>query len=180
MVTTRSLISTKRDNRALVAVVKDSGAQVFFHQSSWSKEGDLREPVKSGKSKNSYRASGTAATGSSTQTMGLTLRNLIYWGMMGSICNRRGKDLQSQACQAGEEGFKLKSLEKDNLNPSNSYQFDASASNRCPEPREGSQISRTAPKEQHEGISATPTSKSASSGAQLKCLYVKVHNTGNK
>ena len=67
-----------------------------------------------------------------------------------------------------------------NLNPSHSYQFDASASNRCPEPGEGSQVSRRAPEEQHKGIPATPASKSASLGAQLKCLYANAHSMGNK
>lgn len=45
-----------------------------------------------------------------------------------------------------------------NLSPSHSYQFDASASNRCPDPGEGSQVSRRAPEEQHSGITATPAS----------------------
>ncbi|KAK4817029.1 hypothetical protein QYF61_026035 [Mycteria americana] len=45
---------------------------------------------------------------------------------------------------------------------------------------EGSQVSRRAPEEQHKRIPANPASKSASSGAQLKCLYVNAHSTGNK
>ena len=64
-----------------------------------------------------------------------------------------------------------------NLNPSHFYQFDASAINRCPEPGEGSQVSRRAPEERHKGI---PASKSASLGAQLKCLYVNTCSMGNK
>ena len=64
---------------------------------------------------------------------------------------------------AGEGGSKLKFPGERNLNPSHSYQFDASASNRCPEPGEGSQV-RRAPEEQPKGIPATPASKSPSSG----------------
>ena len=81
------------------------------------------------------------------------------------------------ACQAGEEGFKLEMLGEGNLNPSHSYQFDARASNRCPEPGEGTQVSRRAPEEQHKG---TPASKTASSGAQLQCLYANTRSMGNK
>jgi len=61
-----------------------------------------------------------------------------------------------------EEGFKLKLLGEGNLNPSHCYRFDASASSRCPEPGEGSQINRRAVEGLHKG---TPASKSASSGA---------------
>jgi len=39
---------------------------------------------------------------------------------------------------------------------------NARASSKCPEPGEGSQVSRRAPEEQHKG---TPASKSALSGA---------------
>ncbi|GAB0207775.1 macrophage immunometabolism regulator [Grus japonensis] len=81
---------------------------------------------------------------------------------------------------SGEEGFKLKLPREGNLNPSHSYQFDASASNTYPEPGEGSQVSRRAPEVRHKGIPATPASKSASSGAQLKCLYANAHSMGNK
>lgn len=42
------------------------------------------------------------------------------------------------------------------------------------------QVSKKAPEEQHEGIPATPVSKSASSRAQLKCLYANTHNMENK
>ncbi|GAB0182853.1 hypothetical protein GRJ2_000750600 [Grus japonensis] len=59
-----------------------------------------------------------------------------------------------QACQAGEEGSKLKLPGERNLIPSHSYQFDASAINRHPEP-EGSQASRRAPEVQHKVIPAT-------------------------
>ncbi|KAJ7415084.1 hypothetical protein BTVI_39456 [Pitangus sulphuratus] len=48
--TTRSsLRSIKKDCRALRAVVRVSGVQVVFHQSSWSKEGGLKGTVESGK-----------------------------------------------------------------------------------------------------------------------------------
>ncbi|GAB0181548.1 hypothetical protein GRJ2_000620100 [Grus japonensis] len=66
------------------------------------------------------------------------------------------------------------------LNPSNSYQFDVNAGNRCPELGKGSQVSRRAPEVQHKVIPATPANQSASSGAQLKCLYANDHNMGNK
>jgi len=61
-----------------------------------------------------------------------------------------------------------------NLNPFHVYQFDASASNRCPEPGEGSQGSRRAPEEQHKGILATPASKLASSGAHSN-VSMQIH-----
>ncbi|GAB0182153.1 hypothetical protein GRJ2_000680600 [Grus japonensis] len=70
--------------------------------------------------------------------------------------------------------------EEGNLNPSHSSQFDASASNRCPELGEGSQVSRRSPEVQHKGIPATPPSNSASLGAQLKCLYANARTMGNK
>jgi len=58
-----------------------------------------------------------------------------------------------------------------NLNPFHSYQFDASASNRCAEPGEGSQVSRRTPEEQHRGIPAAPASKSASSGIPMRAAW---------
>ena len=63
--------------------------------------------------------------------------------------------------------LELKLPGEGNLNPSHSYQFDGSASNRCPEPGEGSQVNRRAPELQHEGIPATPAGKSAASGPNL-------------
>ncbi|KAK4829098.1 hypothetical protein QYF61_002049 [Mycteria americana] len=54
------------------------------------------------------------------------------------------------------------------------------ASDRCPEPGEGSQVSSRAPEEQHKGILATPAKKSASLGAQLRCLYANARSMGNK
>ncbi|GAB0183743.1 hypothetical protein GRJ2_000839600 [Grus japonensis] len=87
------------------------------------------------------------------------------------------RDSGVQACQASEEGFKLKLLGDNNLNQSHSYQFDASASNRCPEPGKRSQVSKRTPEVQPKGIPAT---KSASSGAQLKCLYANTHDMGSK
>ena len=64
-----------------------------------------------------------------------------------------------------------------NLSPSHCYQFDASHSSRCPEPVLGSQVSRRAPEAQHRG---TPANKSASLGAQLKCLCANACSMGNK
>lgn len=43
-----------------------------------------------------------------------------------------------------------------------------------------SQVSRRAPEEKHEGISATPDSITPSSGTQLKCLYANTCSMGNK
>lgn len=90
------------------------------------------------------------------------------------------KALVKRTCQAAEESFKLKLAGEGNLSPPNSYQFDASASNRCPEPGEGSQVSGRAPEEQHKGIATAPASISASAGTQLKCCYASTHTTGNK
>lgn len=90
------------------------------------------------------------------------------------------KALVKRACQVAEEGFKLILPGEGNLSPPNSYQFDASASNRCPEPGEGSQVSERAHEEQHKGIAAAPASMSASSGAQLKCRYANTHTMENK
>jgi len=64
-----------------------------------------------------------------------------------------------------------------NLSPSHCWQFDASASSRCPEPGEGAQVNRRAPEGQHKG---TPASKSASLEAQLKRLCANTHSMGNK
>lgn len=44
----------------------------------------------------------------------------------------------------------------------------------------GSQASRKAPKEQHEGIPATAASRLAWLGAQPKCLYANAGSKGNK
>ncbi|PKU48831.1 hypothetical protein llap_903 [Limosa lapponica baueri] len=55
-----------------------------------------------------------------------------------------------------------------------------SASNRCPEPGGGSQVSRRTPGVQHKGLPVIPASKSASLGAQLKCLYANPRSMGNK
>lgn len=59
-------------------------------------------------------------------------------------------------------------------------QFNASVSDRRSEPEEGSQVIRRAPEVQHRGIPATPDSKEALSGAQLKCLYANAHSMGSK
>jgi len=54
-----------------------------------------------------------------------------------------------KACQAAEEGFKFNLLGEGNFNPPYCYQSDAGVSSRCPEPGEGSQVSRRAPAGQH-------------------------------
>jgi len=89
----------------------------------------------------------------------------------------REEHLQSQACQASKEGFKLKMRGEGNLNPSHCYQFDAGPGSKGPEPGAGSQVGRRAPERQH---NRTPASKSASLGAQLKCLYASTCSMGNK
>ncbi|PKU38834.1 hypothetical protein llap_10858 [Limosa lapponica baueri] len=67
-----------------------------------------------------------------------------------------------------------------NLNLSHYYQFDDSASNRCPKPREVSQIIRRARGIQHRGIPGTPASKSASLGVHFKCLDDNSGSKGSK
>lgn len=76
-----------------------------------------------------------------------------------------------------KEGFKLKKLEEGNLIPSHSYQLDAIVRKRCPEHGERSHVRGRAPEEQHKGIPAT---RSASWGAQLKCLYANTGSVGSK
>lgn len=51
------------------------------------------------------------------------------------------------------------------LQPTHSYQFDARASEECPEAGEGLQV-RRAPEAQNKGIPATSASKSASLSAR--------------
>lgn len=99
---------------------------------------------------------------------------------MGSLWQRKGSASFLVGLPSCEEGFKLKLPRDRNLSPSLSYQFDARASKRCPEPGEGMQVSRRAPEEQHNGIPATPSSKSGSSGAQLKFLYANACSIGSK
>lgn len=65
-----------------------------------------------------------------------------------------------------------------NLNPCHSYLFDASTSNRCPEPGEDSQVIRRA-HEEHKVVPAIPANKSASLGAQLTCLCENAHSMEN-
>jgi len=64
---------------------------------------------------------------------------------------------------------------KGNFNPSHSYQSDTGPSSRCLEPGEGSQVNRSALEGQ---CKATPPGKSASSEAQLKCLYANTSRMG--
>jgi len=75
------------------------------------------------------------------------------------------------------QDFKLNLPEEGNLSPSHCCQFDTIASSSCPEPGKASQVSGRAPEGQNKG---TPTSKSALSGAQFKCLYASAHSMGNK
>lgn len=72
----------------------------------------------------------------------------------------------------------LKLPEERNLNPSCSSQIDVSG--RCPKQGEESWVSRRAPEYQHKGIPATLDIASASSGAQIKCLYVNTSSMWNK
>lgn len=113
-------------------------------------------------------------------TMGLAFRNRVYWGLTGSICQKRGRASLPQACQAGGKDFKLKMPGEGNLSPYHSYQLGDSVRHRCPEPEEGSQVSRKASEEQHKGIPVTPASKSASLGSQLQSTCAILHMKGNK
>jgi len=54
------LRSIRKDYRALGAVVRDSGVQVDFHQSSQSKGRGLKGSVQSVKSTRGYRTGATA------------------------------------------------------------------------------------------------------------------------
>lgn len=69
---------------------------------------------------------------------------------------KQAEHLWSQACQAGEEGIKLKFLRERILNLFHSYAFDASTSKGCPEPGEGLQISKREPEVLCKGIPAIP------------------------
>jgi len=80
----RSNVRSVKDYRVLEVVVRDSGMQVVFHLSSRSKGSGLKGPAESGKPTLHYRT-GATARGSVTKTMGLTLRNLVYWGLIGYI-----------------------------------------------------------------------------------------------
>lgn len=53
------------------------------------------------------------------------------------------------------------------------FQFDARASMRCPEPGEGSQVTRRVPEGQHKGNPATPASKSSLSGGPAEIPLFK-------
>jgi len=48
--------------------------------------------VESGKSTDSYRA-GATDRGLVTQTMGISLRNLVCWGLMGVHLTEKGKSI---------------------------------------------------------------------------------------
>lgn len=87
----------------------------------------------------------------------------------------------SRGRNQGEEGKGKREIQEQgkDLNPSHSYNFDVNGSKRLSEPGEGSQVSRKAG-EQHKGILATPVSKSAPLGIQLKSPYANSHRMGNK
>lgn len=74
--------------------------------------------------------------------------------------------------------FKIRLLGKGNLGSFHSYQFDARATNKCPEPGEGLQVGRRASAGRHKLPS--PASKLSSLGAHLKCLCANTHSMGNK
>ena len=78
----------KKDYRALGAAVTDPGTQVVI-SSVFLVEGKGFERA-SQIWQNGYRA-GATARGSATSTVGLPLRNLVYWGLMGSSWQRKGR-----------------------------------------------------------------------------------------
>lgn len=78
--------------------------------------------------------------------------------------------LSSQACQAGEGGFKLKLAGKGNPTLTSLILVPEGDA----QPGERSQVSKQEPEEQHKGLLATPANKPALPGAQLKCLYASV------
>lgn len=60
---------------------------------------------------------------------------------------------------------KVKLPAEENLNLPDSYWFDVSANNRCPEPVKSSEFSMRTPEEQHKVMSVTSAKKTVSSGA---------------
>lgn len=125
-----------KDCKALGGVVRDSGVQVIFHQSSYSKGRGLKEPVECNKSTRGDR-SGATAKGLTTSEHGTVIEKPDHLGLMGSICQRRGRASSAMGLKPG------------NLNPSHSYECDATACKKCPEAAEGSHSSRRAPEKQH-------------------------------
>ncbi|XP_010293539.1 PREDICTED: uncharacterized protein LOC104627127, partial [Phaethon lepturus] len=139
----------------------------------------LKGLVESGESTNGYRTG--AQPGVWLQDHGTCFEKPGLLGADRVPLSGKGKSIIShRLAKLVKRAFKLKLPGKGNFNPPHSYQFDASARNRCPEPGEGTQVSMRAPEEQHKGIPATPASKSALSGAQLKCLCANTHSIGNK
>lgn len=85
--TAESRLRNIKDYRALGVEVREFGARVIF-SSVLPKRKGLKRPVKSVESKNSYRP-GATARDFSTYTTLLTLKNVVNWEVMGSICQRR-------------------------------------------------------------------------------------------
>lgn len=78
------------------------------------------------------------------------------------------------------EAFKYSKPVEGNLNPFHSYQSDATASKRWPEPGEGSQVGRRAPEEQHKGIPATSAVSQLHRGPDVNALMQTHLVWGNK
>jgi len=74
--------------------VRDCRVQAvfFIDPPIQTQERGLKEPVKSGKSTNGYRP-GATDRGLVTLTMGITLRNLAYWGLMGVHLTEKRKSI---------------------------------------------------------------------------------------
>lgn len=76
----------------------------------------------------------------SLYTTVLCLNHSLIWGVLVGMCMCIYLILDKLVTRV-----KLELLGEGNLNPFHSYQYDASTSNRCPEPGEGSQVNRKAP-----------------------------------
>ena len=63
--------------------------------------------------------------------------------------------------------------------PSHSRQLNTRAGKGCPEPREGTELNRTATVGPHGRVKAAPSRKADALGAQLKCLYVNACSMEN-
>ena len=85
-----------------------------------------------------------------TYVMELVLRNLVFWGRMGSSLRQWEDHLWQQAFQFNQEGF---TLQLPGVGILKSLCFEADNGNRCPGPGVGSQSSKAAPKVQDKGNS---------------------------
>lgn len=141
---------------------------------------DLKEPVESGKSRNSPWT-GTTTRGSATWTVGLALRNLVLpradvvhlsekgTHVFSHSLTKPGKRALNQQCWGWGTS----------IYPTHTCLMSMPAKG-SPEPEEGSQVSQRAPEGHHKAIPATSAIKLASCWAQLKCLQSNAGSIGNK